>query len=106
MEKLYNKYLSGFVLKLGGQTSKILDKGSMETFGPFGLEKKLKEISMFINSLSNGVVTSYALYILIGLIFYISILYFSSYYDIYYQLLIMLFTLINLNYVFLVKNRL
>ena len=62
------------------------------------MEKKLKDISKSINSLSTGVVTSYALYILIGLIFYISILYLSVDLDNYIELLIVLYALININF--------
>ena len=43
--------------------------------GPFGLEKALLYLSNNIASLDTGVITSYALYILIGLIFYILIPY-------------------------------
>ena len=78
VEMFYNKYISGLILNLGGQTTKILDKGSVEKFGPFGLEKSITDISNSINKLSTGVVTSYALYILVGLIFYISILYLTN----------------------------
>jgi NADH-ubiquinone oxidoreductase chain 5 len=63
------------VLKLGGQTSKVLDKGSVELIGPYGLEKGLITLSRSIASLDTGVITSYALYILIGMIFYILIPY-------------------------------
>jgi NADH-ubiquinone oxidoreductase chain 5 len=77
IELLYNKYVTGFVLKLGGQTTKILDKGSVELLGPFGLEKGLLSLSKSISTLDTGVITSYALYILIGLIFYILIPYLS-----------------------------
>jgi len=77
IELLYNKYITGLVLKLGGQTTKILDKGSVELLGPFGLEKGLLSLSKSISTLDTGVVTSYALYILIGLIFYILIPYLS-----------------------------
>ena len=80
IELIYNKYIVEFVLKLGGQTTKNLDKGSVEYLGPYGLEKGLLSLSNSINNLSTGVVTTYALYILIGLIFYITSLYFS-YYD-------------------------
>ena len=97
VELFYNNYISGTVLKLGGQAVKVMDKGSVEIFGPFGLEKKLKNISESINSLSTGVVTSYALYILIGLIFYISILYLSRDIDNYIELILILFALININ---------
>ena len=74
---LYNKYIVEFVLKLGGQTTKNIDKGSVEYLGPYGLEKGLLALSNSIGNLSTGVVTTYALYILIGLIFYISLIYFS-----------------------------
>ena len=73
IELLYNKYITGFILKLGGQTTKILDKGSVELLGPFGLEKGLLLLSKNISTLNTGVITSYALYILVGLIFYILI---------------------------------
>jgi len=70
IEFFYNRYVTGLILKLGGQTTKILDKGSIELLGPFGLEKGLIKLSKSISSLDTGVITSYALYILIGLIFY------------------------------------
>jgi NADH-ubiquinone oxidoreductase chain 5 len=73
IELLYNKYITGLILKLGGQTTKVLDKGSVELLGPFGLEKGLLVLSRNISNLDTGVITSYALYILVGLIFYILI---------------------------------
>ena len=75
IELFYNKYLTGLVFKLGGQTTRVLDKGSIELLGPYGLEKGLINLSRNIASLDTGVITSYALYILIGLIFYILIPY-------------------------------
>jgi NADH-ubiquinone oxidoreductase chain 5 len=77
IELLYNKYIIGLVLKLGGQTTKVLDKGSVELLGPYGLEKGLLLLSKNISALNTGVITSYALYILVGLIFYILIPYLS-----------------------------
>src|SRR5438045_6569541 len=77
IELFYNKYITGLVLKLVGQTTKVIDKGSVELLGPFGLEKGLTNLSRNIASLDTGVITSYALYILIGLIFYILIPYLS-----------------------------
>jgi len=75
IELFYNKYITGLILKLGGQTTKVLDKGSVELLGPYGLEKGLITLSRNIANLDTGVITSYALYILIGLIFYILIPY-------------------------------
>jgi len=77
IELFYNNYITNFILKLGGQTTKVIDKGSVELLGPFGLEKSLLNLSKSISSLDTGVITSYALYILIALIFYILIPYLS-----------------------------
>ena len=78
IELLYNKYITGIIFKLGAHTTKILDKGSVERIGPFGLEKILLNLSRNIAKLDTGVITSYALYILIGLLFYILISFFSG----------------------------
>jgi NADH-ubiquinone oxidoreductase chain 5 len=75
IELFYNKYITDFILKLGGQTTKVIDKGSIELIGPYGLEKGLVSLSKSMASLDTGVITTYALYILVGLIFYILMLY-------------------------------
>jgi NADH-ubiquinone oxidoreductase chain 5 len=75
IELFYNKYITDMVLKLGGQTTKVIDKGSIELVGPYGLEKGLIFLSRNISKLDTGVITSYALYILVGLTFYILIPY-------------------------------
>jgi len=77
VDMFYNKYITGLVLNLGGQTTRILDKGTIELIGPFGLEKGLLILSKNIASLDTGVITTYSLYILIGLVFYILILLFN-----------------------------
>nr|WHN64140.1 NADH dehydrogenase subunit 5 [Leptographium sp.] len=74
VELFYNKYIVNGVLSLGGQTVKVIDRGSIELLGPYGLEKGLIKISKNFSSLSTGVVTNYALYILIGFIVFISVL--------------------------------
>ena len=96
VELFYNKYISAIILELGGQTTKVMDKGSVEIFGPYGLERKLTDISRSINSLSTGIVTAYALYILIGLIFFVSTLYYFSAED-YELLLIIIFASVNIH---------
>jgi NADH-ubiquinone oxidoreductase chain 5 len=75
VEMFYNKYITNLVLNLGGQTTKVLDKGSIEFVGPQGLEFGLVKLSKNITSLSTGVVTSYALYILTGVILYLLLTY-------------------------------
>jgi len=75
VELFYNRYITDLILKLGGQTTKVIDKGSIELIGPFGLEKGLVTLSKTIANLDTGVITSYALYILVGLTFYMLIPY-------------------------------
>ena len=41
IELFYNRYITGIILRLGSQTTKVLDKGSVVLLGPFGLEKGL-----------------------------------------------------------------
>ena len=95
VELFYNKYISSIILKLGGQTTKIMDKGLVELVGPYGLERNLINLSRSINSLTSGVVTYYALYILIGLISYICVLYYSNFVQEFLEiLLLILFCLI------------
>lgn len=96
VEMYYNKYISGVILELGGQTTKVMDKGAVEIFGPYGLEKKVTQISKGISNLSTGIVTTYALFILIGLMFYVSIVYLSGTLDHYYLLVIVIFGLLNI----------
>jgi NADH-ubiquinone oxidoreductase chain 5 len=90
IEFFYNKFIVNLVLSLGGQTTKVLDKGSIELIGPFGIEKILVKISKTITSLSTGVVTNYALYILIGTILYLIIQYLFN-----IKLTLIIFMLIN-----------
>nr|YP_009763311.1 NADH dehydrogenase subunit 5 [Metarhizium rileyi]QIS49093.1 NADH dehydrogenase subunit 5 [Metarhizium rileyi] len=80
VELFYNKYIVNTVLDLGGQTTKVLDKGSIEWVGPYGMNVILTKTSKTISDLSKGVVTDYALYILIGVCFYLSIFSFVSVY--------------------------
>ena len=73
IEFFYNKYITNKILMIGGETTKIVDKGSIEYLGPFGLEVGLLNLSKNISKLDSGVITSYALYILSGLFIYIFI---------------------------------
>ena len=95
VELIYNKYIARTLLNLGSQTTKILDKGSVERIGPYGLGKLLFNLSNFLSKLDTGVVTSYALYILIGFISYMFIIY--SVNDM-YIFIIIIYTLISYLY--------
>lgn len=73
VELFYNRFIVGVILALGGHTTKVLDKGAIELIGPFGLEKGLLVLSKNLASLETGVITTYALYILTGFVFFIVI---------------------------------
>ena len=77
VEMFYNNYITSFILDLGGQTTKILDRGSIEVVGPYGLEIGLYKLSKNILSLSTSIVTNYALYIFVGFMVYLLIFYLS-----------------------------
>ena len=89
----YNKYITNLILNLGGQTTKVLDKGSIELLGPFGLELGLIRLSKNISSLSTGVVTTYALYILVGMIAYLALNMFMAQADLNFVLWVLLVSL-------------
>jgi NADH-ubiquinone oxidoreductase chain 5 len=74
IELFYNKFISEIILKLGGQSTKILDKGSVEYLGPYGLEIGLLYVGKKLSKLDSGVITTYALYILSSLVLYICVL--------------------------------
>jgi len=71
-ESLYNKYVTNGVLKLGGQTTKVIDKGSIERMGPYGSEVSLTKKSEDLSKISTGPITTIAVLILVGLIFMIT----------------------------------
>lgn len=99
VELFYNKYITEATLNMGSLTTKVLDKGSVEFIGPFGLEKGLNFLSKSISKMDTGVITTYALYILVGLVTYTTIPFIGNYNLIIIILvgLISLSSLINLN---------
>jgi NADH-ubiquinone oxidoreductase chain 5 len=78
IEYFYNKFIVNVILNLGGQTIKVLDKGSIELLGPYGLEKGLFKLSKVLNNLNLSIVSNYALYITIGFMSYIIMLFYIN----------------------------
>jgi NADH-ubiquinone oxidoreductase chain 5 len=76
VDVVYNKYFIGMGLKLGNTISKVLDRGIIELLGPFGLSNLLMNTAANISRLDTGIVTSYALYIVLGLISILFILFY------------------------------
>jgi len=75
VEFFYNNYITSLILDLGGQTTKILDKGSIEMLGPVGIQRELMKLSKRLVSLNTSVVTNYGLYIAISFILIVLITY-------------------------------
>ena len=65
---VYNNYIIGVGLKLGYTFSKVLDRGVIELVGPYGLANTLTNTGVNISKLDTGVVTTYSLYITLGLL--------------------------------------
>lgn len=65
---LYNKYIVSGGLNLGFRVFKALDKGLVENIGPYGLANILYRSSNRISKADTGVVTTYSLYICIGIL--------------------------------------
>lgn len=65
---LYNHYIISKGLHLGNIVSKVLDRGVIETVGPQGISTVLNKTGANIAKLDTGVITTYALYITLGLL--------------------------------------
>lgn len=65
---LYNKYLISRGLNLGYIISKTLDKGLIELIGPYGLANTIYNTGKNLAKLDTGIVTTYSLYISLGLL--------------------------------------
>ena len=68
LDIIYNQYLISGGLYVGFTISKILDKGFIELIGPYGLTKGSYNLSFILTKLDTGIITTYALYITLGLI--------------------------------------
>lgn len=72
---VYNKFVISQGFNLGYIVSKEIDRGIIELLGPNGLSKAFNNTGINIAKLDTGIVTTYALYITIGLLFLISVVY-------------------------------
>jgi NADH-ubiquinone oxidoreductase chain 5 len=79
LDVVYNRYIITNGLVLGYIVSKVLDKGFIELVGPHGLTEGTYALSKELTKLDTGVVTTYALYITLGLTSLIFILFSPAY---------------------------
>lgn len=65
---IYNYYIISAGLITGNTISKVLDRGVIELLGPYGLASVLENTANNIAKLDTGVITTYSLYITIGIL--------------------------------------
>jgi NADH-ubiquinone oxidoreductase chain 5 len=65
---IYNYYIISAGLLTGNSISKVLDRGVIELVGPYGLASVLENTANNIAKLDTGVITTYSLYITIGIL--------------------------------------
>jgi len=65
---IYNHYIISCGLKFGYIISKIFDRGVIELVGPYGLSTTLTDTGIGISKLDTGIITTYSIYITIGLL--------------------------------------
>ena len=68
VDVIYNNYIINNALGFGLVTSKVLDRGLVEKVGPFGLTGSFYNTSRQLATLDSGIITLYALYIILGFI--------------------------------------
>jgi NADH-ubiquinone oxidoreductase chain 5 len=65
---VYNNFIITIGLQLGYTISKVIDRGVIELLGPHGLSNIFTNTGYNISKLDSGVITTYALYITLGLL--------------------------------------
>jgi NADH-ubiquinone oxidoreductase chain 5 len=65
---IYNHYIISSGFKVGYKISKEIDRGAIELLGPHGLSNALTNTGINIAKLDTGVITTYSLYITLGLL--------------------------------------
>jgi NADH-ubiquinone oxidoreductase chain 5 len=68
LDVVYNQYFIASGMKLGYTVTKVFDRGVIEAIGPYGITSVLSNTGFNIAKFDTGIVTSYALYIVLGLI--------------------------------------
>jgi NADH-ubiquinone oxidoreductase chain 5 len=74
-DALINHYVIGQSLALGLVTANVLDRGAIELLGPKGLTDSLKAASGQLARMDSGVLTHYALYMMVALLVLVAVLF-------------------------------
>jgi NADH-ubiquinone oxidoreductase chain 5 len=103
-DKIYYEFINQHMLKIGYNYSyKMIDKGLIEMFGPYGLVTIFSFLSQQIVLLQTGYIYHYSLLILISTIFLINILFFSLILPFDFTVLFLLFLI--LSFVKVIDNK-
>lgn len=74
-DKVYTDFIAKKAMNFGYQISfKTLDKGCFEILGPFGISYFFTQFTYYISKLQSGMIYHYAVIMLMGLTFYITII--------------------------------
>jgi NADH-ubiquinone oxidoreductase chain 5 len=78
---IYNYYIISAGLITGNTISKVLDRGIIELLGPYGLASVLENTANNIAKLDTGVITTYSLYITIGILSLVFLVFAPLFFD-------------------------
>ena len=71
---VYNNYVISKGFNIGYTISTLFDRGIIELVGPKGLSNTIFNLAKDLSKLDTGLITTYALYITIGLLFFLSVI--------------------------------
>lgn len=77
IDNVINTFIISRRLSLGHTISKVIDRGIIELVGPFGFSNTLTDTGKSISNYDTGIITTYALYIVLGLISLVFVLFFT-----------------------------
>jgi NADH-ubiquinone oxidoreductase chain 5 len=75
-DNVYNNLILSPLLNFGYITNKVLDRGAIELIGPYGLVSSFRIASNRITSFDTGFIPHYALYIFLGVVSFITLIFY------------------------------
>jgi NADH-ubiquinone oxidoreductase chain 5 len=101
---LYNNYIVSKGFKLGYIISKQIDRGVIELLGPHGISNLLYNFGKDISKFDTGIITTYALYFTVGLLFFLTFVFSSLIFDLNINDIIRIFIIIIISNFILLKH--
>lgn len=102
IDNIYNNLILTKLLNFGYITNKVLDRGAIELIGPYGLVTNLKQISKLITNFDTGFIPHYAIYIIVGIISLIILVFYVKDSRL---LILLLFAILFNNAYFFIKSK-